>query len=193
MEKSHCRGQIRTLKLARDAIAKFVTEGKRIDSPQRDLGDARRLRYYSQERMLRGCIGNMVGIRPLAETIREMAIAAATGDPRFNRLSEREIPDIDIEISVLSTLKRISDLSEIVVGEHDILMKRGYSQGVLLPQVATEIGWNREDFLENTCYKAGLPGDAWRDPETDIEIFSADVFGEKEQGLWPETRKNDGA
>jgi AmmeMemoRadiSam system protein A len=184
------------LKLARDAIVKFVTEGKRIGLPPAEgiFGEMRGAFVTIHKRgMLRGCIGNMVGIRPLAETIREMAIAAATGDPRFNRLSEREIPDIDIEISVLSTLKRISDLSEIVVGEHGILMKRGYSQGVLLPQVATEFGWNREEFLENTCYKAGLPGDAWRDPETDIEIFSADVFGEKEQGLWPETRKNDGA
>ncbi len=174
------------LKLARDAIVRFITRREKIELPVSEgtLGEMCGAFVTLHKRgMLRGCIGNMVGIRPLAETIREMAIAAATGDPRFNRVTEKEIPDIDIEISVLSPLKRISDPSEIVVGKHGILMKRGYSQGVLLPQVATEFGWDREEFLENTCHKAGLPGEAWRDPETEIEIFSADVFGEKGQGL----------
>ncbi len=174
------------LKLARDAIVRFITRREKIELPVSEgtLGEMRGAFVTLHKRgMLRGCIGNMVGIRPLAETIREMAIAAATGDPRFNRVAEKEISDIDIEISVLSPLKRISDPSEIVVGKHGILMKRGYSQGVLLPQVATEFGWDREEFLENTCHKAGLPGEAWRDPETEIEIFSADVFGEKGQGL----------
>jgi AmmeMemoRadiSam system protein A len=127
----------------------------------------------------RGCIGNMVGRGPLIETIQEMAISSSTQDPRFHRVTIEEMEEIDIEISVLSPMRRIKDVDEIEVGKHGIIMRRGMYQGVLLPQVATEYGWNRETFLENTCYKAGLPGDAWKDPATVIEIFSAEVFGEK--------------
>jgi AmmeMemoRadiSam system protein A len=128
---------------------------------------------------LRGCIGRMVGNRPLIETIQEMVISASTQDTRFNPVNPDELSDIDIEISVLSPMKRISDIGEIEVGKHGILLGKGWQQGVLLPQVATEWGWDRDKFLEQTCLKAGLGPDAWKDPETIIEIFSAQIFGEK--------------
>ena len=130
--------------------------------------------------MLRGCIGNIVGRRPLIDTVREMAHASAFDDPRFPALSTEEFEQIDIEISVLSPLEVISDPSVIEPGKHGIYMQRGYAGGVLLPQVATEQGWDRETFLEHTCMKAGLPIDAWKDPDTRIEIFTAVIFREND-------------
>jgi AmmeMemoRadiSam system protein A len=100
-------------------------------------------------------------------------------DPRFNPVQPQELKDLDLEISALSVPRRISDVNEIQVGVHGIIIRRGYRQGLLLPQVATEYGWDRKTFLEYTCRKAGLPTNAWQDEETEIEIFSAEVFGEK--------------
>ena len=129
--------------------------------------------------LLRGCIGLVEAMKPLYKTVREMALAAAFDDPRFPPLSRDEFDDIDIEISVMSPLKLIKDVNEIEVGKHGVLMKRGFRQGLLLPQVATEQGWNRDTFLEHTCYKAGMMGDCWKHADTEIYIFSAEVFGEK--------------
>ena len=174
------------LKLARDTIERHLTDNTRVELPPPEgiLGEECGAFVTLHKRgQLRGCIGNMIGSAPLLETIREMAIAAAVQDSRFHRVTQEELKDIDIEISVLSPMKRIKDVNEVEVGKHGILMRRGMCQGVLLPQVATEYGWDRETFLENTCHKAGLPADAWKDPETVIEIFSADVFGEKELGV----------
>jgi AmmeMemoRadiSam system protein A len=170
------------LKLARDTIVSYLRDGKAAGLPKAEGLLAEKCGAFvtlHKKGELRGCIGNMVGYRPLVETVREMAIAASTQDTRFRRVSLAEMGDIDIEISVLSPLKRIKDTSEIEVGTHGILMRNGYHQGVLLPQVATEYGWDREEFLAHTCLKAGLPTEAWRDEGTVIEIFSAEVFGEK--------------
>ena len=131
--------------------------------------------------MLRGCIGNIVGRRPLIDTVRSMAHAAAFDDPRFPALQPEEFTRIHIEISVLSPLREITDISEIETGVHGILMTRGFNSGVLLPQVATEQGWDRDTFVRHTCMKAGLPQDAWKDPSTKIEIFSAVVFSEDKE------------
>lgn len=171
------------LDLARRTIVQYLTDGKKVPLPEAKgmlLEQCGAFVTLHKKGELRGCIGNMVGRGPLIETIREMAIAAATQDPRFHKVSPKELAEIDIEISVLSPMRRIKDVSEIKVGTHGILMRRGMYQGVLLPQVATEYGWDRDTFLEHTCYKSGLPADAWKDPKTVIEIFSADVFGEKE-------------
>jgi AmmeMemoRadiSam system protein A len=130
---------------------------------------------------LRGCIGLVQASKPLYKSVREMARAAAFEDPRFPPLRPEEYDEIDIEISVMSPLKRIRDVAEIEVGTHGILMKQGYRQGLLLPQVATEQGWNRNKFLEQTCFKAGLMGDCWESEDTEIYIFSAEVFGEKDR------------
>ena len=105
-----------------------------------------------------------------------MALAAAFNDPRFDPLSQKEIEDLDIEISVLTPLRQISDSNEIEVGKHGLMIINGLYSGLLLPQVATQYGWNRETFLEYTCMKAGLNGDAWKDKNSKIFIFSADVF-----------------
>jgi AmmeMemoRadiSam system protein A len=171
------------LALARRSIEEYLKNGKRTPLPNADAELCEELGAFvtlHKRGQLRGCIGNMVGRGPLIETIREMAIAAATGDPRFKRMTAEELKECDIEISVLSPLKRIDDIEDIKVGTHGILMSRGPYHGVLLPQVATEYGWDRDTFLMHTCLKAGLPEDAWQDPATTIEIFSADVFGEKE-------------
>ena len=107
-----------------------------------------------------------------------MAVAAAFHDPRFPSLRAEEIQQLTFEISVLSPLKRIADVNDIEVGRHGLYIIRGYNSGLLLPQVATEYKWDRETFLEETCHKAGLPPDAWKDKETEIYIFSADYFGD---------------
>jgi AmmeMemoRadiSam system protein B/AmmeMemoRadiSam system protein A len=125
---------------------------------------------------LRGCIGYIEGHGPLHKTIEEMAEAAAFRDPRFSPVKEKELPELELEISVLTPLKRINDVNEIQVGKHGIYMKKGWFSGLLLPQVATEYGWDRQTFLEHTCQKAGLPSNAWKEKDTEIYIFSADIF-----------------
>ncbi len=105
-----------------------------------------------------------------------MAEAAALSDPRFAPLSVEELKDIDIEISALTPLRKIEDVQEIEVGVHGIYIEKGFFSGLLLPQVATEYGWDRTTFLEHTCYKAGLPRNAWKEKDTNIYIFSADIF-----------------
>jgi AmmeMemoRadiSam system protein A len=125
---------------------------------------------------LRGCIGYIEGHGPLHQTIEEMAEAAAFRDPRFHPVKEKELAELEIEISVLTPLKRVLDINEIEVGKHGIYIKKGWFSGLLLPQVATEYGWDRQTFLEHTCQKAGLPSSAWREKDTEIYIFSADIF-----------------
>jgi uncharacterized protein, PH0010 family len=127
---------------------------------------------------LRGCIGYIKPVKPLGETVQEMAVAAAFHDPRFPSLKPDEVRDLTFEISVLSPLKRIKDINEIEVGKHGLYIVRGYNSGLLLPQVAVEYEWDRETFLQETCYKAGLPTRAWMDKETEIYIFSANYFGD---------------
>ncbi len=126
---------------------------------------------------LRGCIGYIHAVKPLYETVNEMARQAAIDDPRFLPLSEEELPEIDIEISVLSPLKKIGNIDDIEVGRHGLYIIKGAYRGLLLPQVATENGWDRDTFLRQVSLKAGLEEDAWRDSE--IYIFEAEVFGEK--------------
>ncbi len=129
---------------------------------------------------LRGCIGYIKAVKPLGDTVQEMAVAAAFHDPRFPSVKGEEIRDLSFEISVLSPLQKIKSADEIEVGTHGLYIVRGYNSGLLLPQVAIEYGWDRETFLRETCYKAGLPPKAWKDKETDVFIFSADYFNDKE-------------
>jgi AmmeMemoRadiSam system protein B/AmmeMemoRadiSam system protein A len=125
---------------------------------------------------LRGCIGHITGDLPLAETIAQMADAAAFHDPRFRPVGVDELKDLEIEISVLTPLHKISNPEEIRVGTHGVIIRNDGRSGLLLPEVATEYGWDRTSFLEHTCLKAGLPRDAWKDKDSEIYIFSADVF-----------------
>lgn len=125
---------------------------------------------------LRGCIGTAEARMPLWQAVRDMAIAAAVSDPRFPPLSPRELPGLSLEISVLSPPKRIRSSEEIVVGRDGLAIRRGPAYGLLLPQVAPEYGWDRTQFLEHTCAKAGLPPDAWRDPDAELLTFTAEKF-----------------
>ena len=133
-----------------------------------------------QRGQLRGCIGYIIPVKPLYLTVREVAESAALKDPRFPPVSIDELPYLEYEISALSPIRKIEDVKEIEVGRDGIIIRRGYYQGLLLPQVATEYGWNREQFLEHTCKKAGLPANAWKNPDTEISIFSAEVFDEND-------------
>ncbi len=125
---------------------------------------------------LRGCIGCITARAPLYRIVSDMAVQAAFCDPRFQPLTIAELGKTDIEISVLTPFQDIQGPEEIEVGKHGLFVCRGSQSGLLLPQVATEHGWNRIEFLEWTCQKAGLPKDAWKEPETSIQVFSADVF-----------------
>ena len=129
-----------------------------------------------QNGRLRGCIGHIVGRLPLADTVREMAQAAAFEDPRFPPLTPSELDDLEIEISAMTPLKEIGSIDEIQVGHHGLYITNGRRSGLLLPQVAAEYGWDGQTFLEQTCRKAGLPKDAWKASGTKIFTFSADVF-----------------
>ncbi len=171
------------IKIARKSIEEGL-QGKRYVpvEPQNE-----RLRKFQgafvtlkEHGRLRGCIGYIEGIKPLYLTVAEVAYAAAFEDPRFPPLKKEEFSKIEIEITVLSPLRRIKDPKEVVVGKHGVLIRRGFYQGVLLPQVPIEEGWDRETFLAHTCLKAGLSLDCWKDPSTEIYVFTGEVFSEKE-------------
>jgi uncharacterized protein len=127
---------------------------------------------------LRGCIGYLEAMKPLLAAVQDMAAAAAFKDPRFPPLREEEMAGLDVEISVLSPMCPIKSIDEIQVGRDGLYLERGPYRGLLLPQVATEYGWDRRTFLKQTCIKAGLPPDAWEDPATRIFIFSAQILQE---------------
>jgi len=169
------------LSIARKTIASFLETGsvpevaKISEGLQTICGCFVSLK---REGTLRGCIGSFIGDKPLYRMVQEMAIAAATKDPRFYPLTRPELDDLSIEISVLSPLQKIDSFSEIVVGTHGLFIEKNLSRGVLLPQVATEQGWDRETFLAQTCLKAGLREDAWKE-NSSVSIFTALVFSEK--------------
>jgi AmmeMemoRadiSam system protein A len=128
---------------------------------------------------LRGCIGTLECRRPLAEEVARVAVSAAREDPRFEPLRASELEDLDVEVSVLGPLEAIDphDPAAIEIGRHGLVVEQGRRRGLLLPQVATEWGWHREEFLSQTCVKAGLPRDAWRQGAT-VYRFDAVVFGD---------------
>jgi AmmeMemoRadiSam system protein A len=133
-------------------------------------------------RELRGCIGNILATNPLYRSTAECAIAAAVGDPRFMPLTQKELTDVDFEISLLSRPEYVQDVKNIEVGKHGLLISKNSGRGLLLPQVASERGWSRERFLEETCKKAGLRSDDWKEDAT-IQCFTALVFKEKQSHL----------
>lgn len=183
-EKLTEQEQAELLRIARQTIASHLGQaGPAAATAEGDRLQQSRGAFVSLHKrgQLRGCIGTFVGAKPLVDTVQEMAISASTRDPRFPPLSKAELGEVDLEISVLTPLRTIEDPGQIEVGRHGIFITRGFHSGVLLPQVATEYGWDRETFLEHTCAKAGLPADAWRDPDTKIEVFEAQVFGEQER------------
>jgi AmmeMemoRadiSam system protein A len=126
---------------------------------------------------LRGCVGQLPSKEPLVEVVAHCAKAAALEDPRFKPVRADEIAEIEIELSILSGLEDVT-LGRIEAGKHGLVVSRGWQRGVLLPQVATEFKWQAARFLEETCVKAGLEREAWKDPQTRIQAFTAEVFNE---------------
>ncbi|MDE2027066.1 MAG: AmmeMemoRadiSam system protein B [Candidatus Omnitrophica bacterium] len=171
------------LKIARDTVEKYVRTGKvpdfSVNDPRLEKAEGAFV-TLTKHGELRGCIGNIIGRQPLYKTVRDMAVAAASQDPRFTPVTAAELKDIHIEISVLSEPRRVRDASQIQLGKDGVIVSRGGRQGVFLPQVAQETGWSKEEFLSQLCaQKAGLPPDAWKDPATALFVFTADVFAEK--------------
>jgi len=168
------------LELARRSIEVYLKTGKKLQVTENDPVLNKELGAFvtlHEKGRLRGCIGSLVGRQPLYLTIRDMAVEAATADPRFPPVTQDELKDIEIEISVLSPLEKVSSPDKIQMGVHGVLVRRGFNSGVFLPQVATETGWSKEEFLSELCsQKAGLPPDAWKDKDTELYIFTAEVF-----------------
>jgi AmmeMemoRadiSam system protein A len=167
------------LALARGAIAAAL-EGRRPPEPAASPAlsvPAGAFVTLHTGRDLRGCIGRIEAREPVHRVVADCAVSAATRDPRFPPLTPRELPDSHIEISVLTPLQRVQSVEDIQVGRDGLYVVRGSSSGLLLPQVATEWGWDRETFLAQTCRKAGLPRDAWREG-AEIYKFQAEIFSE---------------
>jgi uncharacterized protein len=167
--------------IAREAVRSAATAGARVDvAAAGEFPDASGA-FVTIKRAgrLRGCIGTLACRRPLAEEIARVAASAALEDPRFAPLSPSELDGLSIEVSVLGPPEPIDprDPDAIVIGRHGLLVEQGRCHGLLLPQVATEWGWDRDTFLSQTCVKAGLPPDAWSRGAA-VSRFSADVFGD---------------
>lgn len=127
---------------------------------------------------LRGCIGHIGADQSLGDVLQRCAAAAAMDDPRFDPVRPDEVVALVVEVSILSAIEPVSELDAITVGRHGLIVEQGWRKGLLLPQVAVEHRWTRQVFLEQTCRKAGLPADAWREGAT-VSWFEADVFGEQ--------------
>lgn len=182
------REQVVLLQVARRALeAALGSRLRLVYLPPRAYGNLFRhcgafvtLRAHTGQ--LRGCIGRLVADRPLYLVVQEMAVAAALDDPRFvtNRVTVEELPLVFVEISVLSPLERVVDpLADIQPGVHGVYVRYGNRTGCFLPKVATEMGWSTTELLENCCLrKAGLPPDAWKDPEVEVYRFTATTVEE---------------
>ncbi|MFH1640509.1 MAG: AmmeMemoRadiSam system protein A, partial [Candidatus Omnitrophota bacterium] len=174
----------RLLEIARSSIEAYLKTNGKLEFVEKDTLLSKVMGAFvtlHKEGELRGCIGNLIGDEPLYLTVRDMAIEAAVSDPRFTSVELPEFKDIDIEISVLSHMEKISSPDKIQLGVHGVLVRKGFRSGVFLPQVATETGWSKEEFLSNLCaHKAGLDPLAWKDKTTEIYIFTAEVFSEKD-------------
>ncbi len=171
------------LKVARDTVEAVIkrepTEAPQSDDPELNAPCGCFVTLKNQGR-LRGCIGNFTSEGPLIELVAEMAKASVTGDPRFfaDPITAGELGQLDVEISVLSPLQRTDEPLSLRLGVDGIYIKKGHASGCFLPQVATETGWSKEKFLSYCCaHKAGLAADAWQEPETEVYLFTADIFG----------------
>jgi AmmeMemoRadiSam system protein A len=168
------------LDVARSAVISQVTHGDPVPLPGGDLPAAAGA-FVTIKRLgeLRGCLGTLQCRRGLAAEVARCAADAAAEDPRFPPVAPDELPDISIEVSVLGPLEEIDPSSPgaFTVGLHGLVVDRDDHRGLLLPQVATEWGWSADQFLRQTCVKAGLPGDAWQQGAR-VYRFSAEVFGD---------------
>jgi AmmeMemoRadiSam system protein A len=168
--------------LAREAVTEAVVHHRLLESSAceeelpRPAGVFVTLR---REGRLRGCVGRVGAADPLPVALAVCGYAAALEDGRFPPVRPEELPLLEIEVSLLSRLTPARP-EEVEVGRHGLRIRRGSHQGLLLPQVPVELGWDRERFLAETCAKAGLARDAWRDPETSVEVFTTEIVSEAE-------------
>jgi len=172
------------IRIAKETVTEYVGEGNiaefNITDPRLLFEEGAFVSIYKKGR-LRGCIGSIIGKGPLCVTVRNMAIASATQDQRFTPVKKEELDEIEIEVSVLSKPRVINNVDEFVLGVHGVIVSRDGRSGIFLPQVADKGNWTKESFLGELCsQKAGLPRDCWKDPKTKIEIYTADVFSEKD-------------
>jgi AmmeMemoRadiSam system protein A len=168
------------LKIARQSIETFLETGQvpTFEVPQNLKEPGAAFVTLEKQGRLRGCIGYTEAVDPLYETVSRCAIQAAVADPRFPPVKYDEMADIHIEISVLTPLQRVESFDEIEVGRDGLMILKGNNRGLLLPQVAVEYGWDREEFLRQTCRKAGLAQDAYKSDDAEIYKFQAIIFGE---------------
>ena len=176
------------IKIAREAIETFIKERKKINVPENTpntlKGDMGAFVTLNKDGLLRGCIGYPEPIAPLVNAVIDVAISAAVNDPRFSSVTVNELDDLEIEVSVLTKPELIEVekpeeyMDKIKVGDDGLIIERGPYKGLLLPQVALEWGWNVEEFLYNTCVKAGLTADCWLYPDVKIYKFGSQIFSE---------------
>ena len=171
------------LTIARSTLDKYLKEGKppRIEVDSENLKEKRgAFVTLKKNGQLRGCIGRIVADIPLYKVISEVVIDSAANDPRFPAVEYQELKDIEIEISVLTPFAKVQRIEEIEVGKHGLIIRKGFNSGLLLPQVPGEFGWDREEYLQNLCYKAGLSPNEYKEEGVEIQKFSAEVFSEEE-------------
>jgi uncharacterized protein len=170
------------LQLARDTISALLSgKEKPVFHPHNTILNEKAGAFVTLKNSgnLRGCIGNFSDTSSIGDIVQDMAMAAALEDNRFNSVTIDELDKIDIEISILSGLLPIK-ADDVKVGTHGLFITLGFHRGVLLPQVPVEWGWEKEEYLDNLCNKAGLPVGTWKEPQVKLESFTAQVFGEKE-------------
>ncbi|MEA3488066.1 MAG: TIGR00296 family protein [Euryarchaeota archaeon] len=178
------------LQLAREAIEQYLSDSVKMKAKkglpvsfEEERGVFVTLNKYGT---LRGCIGYPYPVFKLKEAIIDAAISAAVNDPRFPAVTEEELTDITIELTVLTVPQILKEQPKVLpehieIGKHGLIVKKGLYQGLLLPQVATEHNWSSEEFLCESCWKAGLPQDAWLDEDTEVSIFEGQIFKEEEK------------
>jgi AmmeMemoRadiSam system protein A len=181
------REQQTLLALARETLVRHFRDGEKRDPDQRRYAITQALRRKAGtfvtlniNHQLRGCIGSLVSHQPIYQGVMDNVINAAIRDPRFTPVRREELDRIRIEISVMTPLKQIQDYRTIRLGKDGVVIKKGFSQAVFLPQVATETGWTLDEFLGQLCRKAGLDRTAYQSSGMDFFIFQAQVFGEED-------------
>jgi AmmeMemoRadiSam system protein A len=169
----------RLLQIAREAVAAHLSGAPAPACPSDGAGARPGGAFVTlhSNGELRGCIGHVEADEPLGVIISRCAVAACSADPRFRAITAQELPELDLELSLLGRLEPVSSADQIEIGRHGLVVEKGRCRGLLLPQVATEWGWDREAFLAQTCQKAGLPKDAWKQGAK-LWRFEAEVFND---------------
>ncbi len=177
------------VELARKSIETYIKEKKIIEVPEKTPSPLKEnmgaFVTLNKNGELRGCIGYPEPIKPLVNAVIEVAVSAATTDPRFEPVSLSELDEIQLEVSVLTkpqlltVQSPVECLEKIEIGRDGLIIEKGFYKGLLLPQVAVEWNWDAEEFLCNTCMKAGLAPDCWYDPDTEIYTFQDQIFPEE--------------